>query len=112
MAPELNRIPSSVRARVESVYTIVGEGCVLACRIEEGTVRPPVKLRWERVGSSPGTGVIVEVVKTTAHRKVVAEVSAGTLVGLTIRGLVGTNIFGRRYGRDWPVAKDDLLVSP
>jgi len=102
---------SGVRFRVENVYSIMGEGCMVAGIVESGTVRPPVQLRIEPGPSSPSEARVIDVVKVVVRRRPTVEVGVGEKAGFTLRGLPGGLILPGSIRRDWEIRAGDYLVS-
>jgi GTPase len=109
-------VDGPVRFRVDNVYTIMGEGCVVGGEVVEGVLRPPLTMKLVTPISRPDTPESVKVVKVVAHRKQVNEISAGTTAGMTLRGLEGVKahpiLQAGSIHRNWPVEAGDFLVYP
>jgi translation elongation factor EF-1alpha len=104
-------LPSEVRFKVEGVYSIMGEGCVVGGLLEIGVIRPPSKLRVAPGPSSPSPVRIVEVISAVSKRQPQSEIGPGTRAGLTLRGMPGASTLPGSIARRWEIQKGDCLVS-
>ena len=109
--PEDQPLASAVRFRVEGVYTIVGEGCVVAGVLAAGSIRPPTPLRIQPGPGSPTQPSDVEVIRAVVDRKPQVIVVQGAKAGLTIRGVAGVPILPGQVRKKWNIEVGDFLVS-
>jgi len=105
-------LTGAVRFRVESVFTIMGEGCVASGILEKGQIRPPMRLRVEPGPSSSTRPTNVEIIKAVVNRKPRDVVDAGQRAGLTVRGIQGAPILPGSIKRDWDLCQGDFLLLP
>jgi hypothetical protein len=111
-APSAITDGSSVRFRVEDVFTVIGTGCVLGGRVEVGILRPPTTMRLTAGEFRVGPETPLRVIRAIAARKPVSELPPGVRAGLEIRGLNGEHPWPLSRHIEWPVKRGDCLVSP
>jgi hypothetical protein len=105
-------LAGEVRFRVDTVLTIVGQGCVVSGEVEAGVLRVPGTLRLLTAEPRPDAPATVQVVLAYAHHKPITEIPSGTSAGLTLRGVTGERPNPLSRQRHWPGKKGDHLVLP